>query len=707
MTYRPLSPTLIALAAFAPAFAAEVSVESSVTNGSPITVVASPEQPGDYTATSATTANRTDTPLKDTPQSIQVLPRAVLDDQQSATLSEALTNVSGVRSQSVLNQNLDPANERLIRGFTAETYRDGMPLTYSAGDRESMANVERIEVLKGPSALMYASSLGAPIGGLVNLVQKKPQATPSYAAGITAGSYGYVSGDIDLNQPLTASGSVLSRITAEVGRSRSHIDVIETKRGSVDPTIAFTANTGTTLTLHGRWSQRLQQDYSGLPLAGTIVGAPYTIDRDLFPGNADVPRVDSRVLGGDATIEQRLSEHWVFTVPVQVSHSKYDQYGQYISSTPFFLAGTPPTPPVYELGSVYLMYDLHEVSVAPSIAGEFYVGATHNRVVFGGDYDRMTVAAVMTAASAPGTIDVTNPNPPPYATQDFPFYDTHSVFKTAGLYGQIESTIAERVTLVGGLRMAYAQIHDSDAYSGDKDQSHSRLLPRVGASVALTNWLSSFVGYGQGYRAIPYAQGIQDPKPEQSDQIEAGLKVADSELITASAAVFQLQRTNVPAPDPAGGLLQVQIGEQRSRGFETDIALTPGTHWSFLANYALTDAIITDNPVNEGNRIAAVPRHSGRLWARYEFGPELLDGFSLGSGITATGRREVDNANTAEVPGNATVDASAQYHWRNYNASLTAKNLFNAHYWEPNVYLENNVAPSNPLTLLAAIEARF
>ena len=376
MTYRPLSPTLIALAALAPAFAADAPVAPGASDREPVVVTATGSAPGDYTASESTTANRSSTPLKDTPQSIQVLPRAVIDDQKSATLSEALTNVSGIRSQPVLNQNLDPANERLIRGFSAETYRDGRPLTLSAGDRESLANVERVEVLKGPSALLYASGLGAPVGGLINLVQKKPQSTPSYAAGVTAGSYGYVAGNIDLNQPLTTSGTVLSRVTAEIGRSNSHIDVIETKRGSIDPTVAFVSDTGSTLTIHGRWSQRLQQDYSGLPLAGTIIAAPYSIDRDLFPANEDVPRVDSRVLSGDATFEQRLGEHWVFTVPVQVSRSRYDQYGQYISSIPFFLAFTPPTPPVYELGSVYLGYDMHEFNVAPSIAGEFDVGTT-------------------------------------------------------------------------------------------------------------------------------------------------------------------------------------------------------------------------------------------------------------------------------------------------------------------------------------------
>ena len=252
---RAFSPTLLLLAAGTAGLAAE----SAPLNGS--TLVVTGERETERLPATASTATRTSTPLQETPQSIQVLPRAILDDQRSLTLTEALTNVSGLRSSPMLNQNLDPSRERLIRGFNAETYRNGMPLFYNAGDRESLANVERVEVLKGPSALLFGSGVGAPTGGLINLVLKQPEEQAHYAAGINAGSYGLLSGNIDLNQPLDAGKTVLTRVTAEVGQSRSHIDTITTERGSVDPTIALRNAHGTTLTLHGRWSQRLQQDY--------------------------------------------------------------------------------------------------------------------------------------------------------------------------------------------------------------------------------------------------------------------------------------------------------------------------------------------------------------------------------------------------------------------------------------------------------------
>jgi iron complex outermembrane receptor protein len=608
----------------------------------------------------------------------------------------------------VTNQNLDPANERLIRGFTAETYRDGLPLSFSAGDRESLANVERIEVLKGPSALLYAGGIGAPIGGLINLVQKHPEPTASYAGGITVGSYGYAAGTIDVNQPLNQSKTVLTRLTAEVGRSNSYIDTIQSKRGSIDPTIAFTNGHGTTLTVHGRWSQRVQNDYSGLPLPGTITAAPYSIDRNFYPGYEDDPVVNSLVIGGDVTFEQELGEHWKLTVPAQVSRSVYEQYGQYLYDITAF--GAPP--PTYGWGSAFVSRDLHEVSVTPTVSGTFDVAASHNRVVFGGDYNVTTDRGIMTGSSAFDTVDITNFQPTPYATQDISFYDAANRYRTTAVFGQVQSTLYERVTLVGGARLIRLQREESDkAFSGDEDAAGSKVVPRFGASVALTQWLSTFAGYGEGYRAVPYAR-TKEAKPESSRQVEAGFKAVDQELVTATLAAFELHRTNVAAPDPAGGPVQVQIGEQRSRGIEADIALTPGEHWSLLANYALTDAVITDNGADtshlEGNHVAAVPRHAGRVWARYAFGPDLLQGFSLGSGITAIGRREVDNAETAQVPGYLTVDASAQYQWREYTAALTAKNLTNTQYWDPYVYLiDPMVVPGAPVTVLASLEARF
>lgn len=706
MRTRILSPTLLLLATAIVATAAESGTTPPPAPAPAATDIADRVTVTGDRATArpetvSATATRTSTPLEELPQSVQVIPGKVLAAQQVQTVTEALTNISGVQSQPLLNRNLDPMNERLVRGFQAETYRNGFPLHYNAGDRESLANVERVEVLKGPTALLFANGVGAPTGGLINLVQKQPGATPSYGAKVTAGSYNQYAGAIDLNQPIVSgdAGSVQSRLTAEIGHRESHVDVIEGDYGSIDPTIALRNNHGTTLTIHGRWSQVLQHDYSGLPIQGTIVAAPFTVDRDLFPANEDLPRTRSQVASIDAILEQKLSEHVTFTLPVQFAKSELYQYGQYLVTV---------APPIYAMDSVFVSQELEEFSITPTLAWSIPADGIRTTVLVGGDYDHTTERGMMIGGSTFPPFDVTNPVAPPFVLDPAlaTYIDADNVYRTAGGFVQVQSTIADRVTVVGGLRYTYAQINDRDLVSGDQSYSESRLLPRVGAIVAITSWLSAFADYGEGFRAIPYAQSVLDPKPEESDQYEVGLKLIEEKLVTATVAAFQLTRTNVAVADPLTAPLRVQTGEQRSRGLEFDVLLTPDDHWTLLANYALTDAEVTKDNTYEGNTLYGVPRHAGRVWLGYEF-RGLLPGFGLGAGVTALSKQQVDIANTAETPGYATVDAGAHYQWTNYTVSLGAKNLFGKDYYEPNSYFGPCVTPGDPLTFVGSLAATF
>lgn len=145
-----------------------------------------------YRALTAGSATRTETPIEQIPQSIQVIDRKVIDDQDAQTISDAVRNVSGVRGIDPLEIN---NASFIVRGFQAETYVDGFQLFSTQTELESLVNVERIEVVKGPTATLFGGATGAPVGGLINVVSKSPTAAASGEVGIRGGSFDTVGGN--------------------------------------------------------------------------------------------------------------------------------------------------------------------------------------------------------------------------------------------------------------------------------------------------------------------------------------------------------------------------------------------------------------------------------------------------------------------------------------------------------------------------------
>ena len=165
------------------------------------------------------------TPHRADPQSIAVIPRSVIDDQKPLTQSEALRNVSATVG---MPTNIMYGFNYKLRGFDAERYVDGLPNFNDAGDYGSLVNTERIEVVKGPG-LFFQSGVGI-TGGVVNTISKLPTATPLYQAGVTAGGFGVWNSWLDVNHPLTGTGSTLFRMTGEYERSRDFVEVIDRQR---------------------------------------------------------------------------------------------------------------------------------------------------------------------------------------------------------------------------------------------------------------------------------------------------------------------------------------------------------------------------------------------------------------------------------------------------------------------------------------------
>lgn len=336
-----------------------------------------------YQALSAFSSTKTATSIEQIPQSIQVIPRSVIEDQDNRSVTETLRNVSNVQGRNDLNIGNTELLQLKLRGFPAEQWLDGLNVTYNSGDRNSFANVERIEVLKGPSAILYGGGEGAPVGGAVNVISKLPTNQKFGEFGLTFGSHSYLQPYFDINQPISADGTVLFRVTGEYTAADSFIDVLEQERYSINPTLTFTNKTDTTVTIQGRKSRYEQQAYQGLPAVGTVAG-DFRIDPYLYIGSPNIPKSYSEVEGVTVTADHRFDPVWSFNIKGRWSRTGFDQNSQ---ST---FVGAPYMGSEWEIVASEVKQEQEEFTINPNLQARFAAGPTRNTVLFGADYSRVT-----------------------------------------------------------------------------------------------------------------------------------------------------------------------------------------------------------------------------------------------------------------------------------------------------------------------------
>jgi len=663
-----------------------------------------------YQALTATTATRTATPIERIPQSIAVVPRSVIDDQQALTVNEALHNVASVGGIPPLRPY---GVDYKVRGFAAERYLDGLSNYNDAGDYTSLVNVERIEIIKGPGGLFYQGGLGV-LGGVINTVSKQPTATAQYQAGVTAGSFGFWNPWFDVNRPL-APGA-LFRMTGEFISSGGYIEHTDRQSWSLYPTLTF-ADLDTRLTIQGNFSRREGLSYIGLPWTGTVGTSAFTIRPDLSVGDPNRPKTSTEGEGITVRLDHDLSKIWSLQVPVRYSEAHVNERSQ------VYFFNTPDVPPSsFALFDWHLIDDARDFTAAPSLVAKFAAGPTQNTLLLGADYDR-TVAPVTVWGSFAGLADLSNPHPtfPPYrdpAGTGIRFFNADNVYINSGLVAQLQTTVFDRLHLLAGVRWARTEVQSNSQQAGGSiitptitgapyDAVNQKALPRVGAAFDVLSGVTVFADYSQGLRGVRFFTGTGVPKPEESVQVEAGLKLALPFGLAGTVAAFDITRRNVPTGDPNQPFLQVQAGVERSKGFDADLTWQPFAGFSVLVSYAHVDARVTEDvffPV--GNRVEFVPEDSGRLWANYKVQSGPLRNLSIGGGLYAASRQALNLDNQFFTPGFVTFDARIAYDFDNYTFALTGKNLTDRRYFIPYPYFQGRVATAEPLTVLASVTVR-
>jgi iron complex outermembrane receptor protein len=669
-----------------------------------IEIVVTGEQEENYRVPNATTATRTDTPIRDVPQSIQVVPQQVLEDRQVTELNDALRNVSGI---SIGDSPLRPFDSPIIRGFS-ESFSSNVfvnGIRRVGGGPVETTNVERIEVLKGPASVLYGQ--GEP-GGLINLVTKQPLSEPYYTIEGTIGNFDFYRSAIDISGPLNADKTALYRLNAAYLNSGTFVDFVDIERFFIAPVFSFQLGENTNLILEGSYYNDSRPEYTALPAVGTVLPNPLGhVPISRYLGDPDFSTVNYIVSNVGYRLEHKFSDNWSIR---NAFRAEFSSIGEREQLFPGRLQADNRTVPRFASRSTG---GSQNYTIQTDIIGKIQTGTIKQDLLLGLELRRFTDDFQTFDADAP-SIDLFEPV---YGLPPLQFEKTYDAFQSrnsVGVYAQDLISIGDQLKILLGGRFDLVEQKYDGRLTGESTlvQQDTAFSPRIGIVYQPTPPVSLYTSFSRSF-APEGGFGSRNAdgtpfEPTTGQQFEVGVKTEflDGRL-SATLAAYQITKQNIVTEDPNRPNFSIQIGERRSKGIELDVVgeILPG--FNIIASYAYTDAEITqDNSGFEGNQPNNVPQHSGSLWATYEIQSGGLQGLGFGAGIFVVGNRKGDLANTFDLPSYTRTDAAIYYRRDNWQVGLNVRNLFDVEYFE-SASNRNRVNPGAPLTILGTFSVKF
>ena len=636
-----------------------------------------------YIATQSAAGTKTSTPLNETPQAIQVVGQKQIRDQQAQTVDEATRYSPGIRSQTFGD---DFRNDWfLIRGFSAQDtgyFLDGLPLFSTAFATWKLEpwNLERIEVVRGPSSVLYGG--GTP-GGLINAVSKMPLFTTFGQVEVGVNEYGNGYGAVDLGGVAGANNEWSYRFTSLGRIGGTQVFHTDNDRAFVAPSLSYKPDAATTLTLLGQYQHDRTNGQNFLPYEGTVTSGPYgRISTHLFTSDPSIDKFER----DQAMIGYRFEE----IVNPNITVRQNFRYGHLdVNYQSLVGNGYVPGTNDAELARYNFVTRPSVDQVTVDNQGEFRFDAfgLPQIALLGIDYKHYDLKDVQgfdgTVAAAPNLNLL------------YPVYG--SVLPTSLRYNlntttqdQI-GTYAQDQIKFGRLSFVLAGRHDfveTDTKARNLGtgvaSSQDAFSGKVGAIYNFDNGFAPYVSYSTSFNPILGTNFSGTPYvPETGEQEEVGIKYQSPVLpITAGLALFNLTRTNVLTTDPTNIFNQIQTGEQRSRGIEVDAQAQLTDGLSLLAAFTAYELEVTrdTNAAILGNVPVNVPQQFGSLWLDYTVPAGPYAGLGAGAGVRYVGQSFADQANQFRVPDYVLGDAAIHYdrdHWR---AALNVTNFTNEKY---------------------------
>jgi iron complex outermembrane receptor protein len=585
-------------------------------------------------------------PIAKIPQSVQVLGGEDIALRGFTNVGDALRSVPSANVGAPRTSDYQSFSLK-VRGFLADQMRNGVRQRYYEDvDASALSNVDRIEVLKGPSSVLFGQSAQ---GGVLSIVTKRPEREWGGSLSFLAGSFQRYAGSFDVTGPLSEEHGLYFRATGELERAGTYADFQDLDRENAALSLTWEATERATAYLVTEWVERRTLRNPGLPLVGTVQPngirpvprSAYLAEPRSSDLNASAPLVQAwvDVAVSDAwTLTPRVSYNGFDTDFTQIRVRAVDPDGRTVNRTGRF----------GKEDDEYLIAQL-------DLQGELELLGTSHRVLAGLEYDRERSTFLQQTLTNIGPIDALAPAyqfdsavGPSFA---FAFDGSFDVDGWA-LYLQDVADLTERWSVVLGVRASWfdwtnAFFEESGAPDGPADAGDTDDLSyQVGATFRLTDAWSLFGGYNTGFD-VEISAGTRlasgEPvKPETSDQGELGVRYA-SEALDGSFSLFQVRRRDVLTadPDPLNAGFSVQTGELRARGIELELTAHPFEGVTLQAGYAYLDADVTEsNDGDEGGRLEDVADHQANFYVRYELSALPL---SLWAGLNYVGARALVN----------------------------------------------------------------
>lgn len=622
-------------------------------------------------------ASKTSMPLKETPQAVSVVTREQIELQGSNSVAEALRYTPGLNAEP---NGYDIRYDWLhIRGINTHgtVWLDGLIMP---GDPSNYATpsihpftLDRVEVIKGPASVLYGRTIPS---GLVNMVSKRPQATPHRELSVRTSAFGGVEGSIDMTGPLTEDGEWQYRLLGLAKNMHTQIDMERDRKLLIAPSLTWSPSEDTSLTLYGYY-QRDRDIFNPrfYPAVGTLLPNPAgQIPRDVYLGDPNANQFNRDYFHLGYEFSHRFNETWSVRQNLRYGRSEQDMFLALVN--PAFAYDDPPSSVLQRVSAVS-DESVSSFAVDTQAEAQFSTGGLDHTLLFGVDY----VDAVSDTAFGNSPPDMPVP-PIDFLDPEYGFRIPRAPITRAatqkqdqvGLYVQDQIRYDRWVALFG-MRYDFSDVDTTNhmpkpgenPLTVNRDEKPS---VRLGLTYLFDNGLAPYVSYSTSFLPLMGRDKDGVPfTPQTAEQFEIGVKyepVDGNGMIGVS--LFDMAVDNILSPNPKDTFYQVQGGKQRIRGVELEGKYEVTPQLDIMAAYAYSDSEVLESTAKDwdgdsivGRETLGLPRHQASVWAAYR--PDFAPGLTLMGGVRAISSYQTDAKYDPDlrIPGRTLVDVGAQY----------------------------------------------